>query len=303
MEAVQKIEEDFASKSGLAGGVFFRSGTIALWMALESLQLPPGSRVAIPPLVCPQVLAAVQLARLYPVYIDISPVDFGLDPQALNETPNLQAIIAVHAFGIPCQMQQIFEIASNRQIPVIEDACLGYGLPEMGLGKYSNRVIISFGQDKLISAGGGSMVLSDDPSLLSNLRGLRERNPIISESGPDILEKIRQGLPSMLARAAIRRARSNNYARSLVGRNLKVPQGNALWRYPVVVDVDRRTLMDRAREMGLFLSTHYHPLHYFQTGTALPIADSVAQRIINLPLSEKFSDAEIANYLDFILTS
>lgn len=300
MELLEKIEGEFSSLVGLKDGVLVRSGTVALWLALEALQLPPGSRVALSPVVCPQVLAAINLARLNPVFIDISPINYGIDPVALSSVDGLSAIIAIHAFGIPCQIAQIAEIGRCRGIPIIEDACLNYGLEDRPLGGHSDMAIISFGNDKLISAGGGGMVLSGNLELISRLREIRAQNLLLLENSLTILNAIHSGLSKMRSRAHLRKKRSLKYCDQLRHSFNTLSPEAPLWRFPLVLRSDRAEAIKKARSCGLFISTHYHPLHFFVSGVSLPVTEQVSKGIINLPLHERFSDEEINRYIHFV---
>lgn len=276
MEQIEKIEGDFAFRTGLSGGVLVKSATVGLWMALEALNLAPGSRVALSAIVCPQVLAALQLARLHPVFIDTSWLDFGIDPVALESTQNLSAIIAVHAFGMSCRIELLAQIAQSKGIPIIEDACLGYGVEGITLGKHARAVIVSFGTDKLVSAGGSGMILSNNRSLLDRFREIRSQNPMLFERSPKVLSVIEKALPTLHKRAETRKIRSLRYKNELTVP-LTVPTAVPLWRFPLVLHQERTGFLQDAKAKGLFISTHYHPLNHFQTGSTLPITDEVCK--------------------------
>ncbi|MCU1309734.1 MAG: Glutamine--scyllo-inositol transaminase [Candidatus Angelobacter sp.] len=154
------------------------SGSDALLLALMALQIGPGDEVIAPPFTF--VATAGSIARLgaRPVFIDIDPDTYNLDPSKLEQliTKKTKAIVCVHLFGLPAEMDTIMSVARAHKIPVIEDAAQAIGARYKGkpVGSMGAIGCFSFFPSKnLGGAGDGGLVTTNDPSLADRLRVLR----------------------------------------------------------------------------------------------------------------------------------
>ena len=150
---------------------------MALTMALEVLDLPPGSEVIVPSVCCPAVPFAVAYAGLVPVFSDISPADYVLDTAGVDAvlSDRTRALVGVHLFGHPAPVDELAEYARSRSLVLVEDTAQAFGGSYRGemLGRFGTMSITSFGPAKILSADGGGAVFTDDADLAAALREAR----------------------------------------------------------------------------------------------------------------------------------
>src|ERR1700747_2359935 len=126
---VQAFEQEFAGWVGSRQGIAVNSGTSALHLALLAAGVGPGDEVITTPFTFVATVAAICYTGATPVYVDIDPVSYNLDPARLEAaiTPKTKALLPVHLYGQPVDMDPILEIARRRRIVVIEDAAQAHG--------------------------------------------------------------------------------------------------------------------------------------------------------------------------------
>ena len=147
------------------------NATAGLYLAIISLGLR-GKKVAIPNSVCPNVPLAILLSGNTPLYLDVSKKDLGIDINELKSKSNsVDAVIAVHAYGSVCNINEIASFCNSRRIPLIEDIAVAQGAKMEGrpVGSFSDIAVVSFGSGKIIDVGHGGAVLTDNPWLLEEL--------------------------------------------------------------------------------------------------------------------------------------
>lgn len=176
--AVEDFERDLGDLLGVGHVVGVSSGTDALLAALMALGVGPGDEVVTSPFTF--FASAGEVARLHarPVFVDIEPVTFTLDPGELEAalTPRTKAIQPVHLYGQCADMEPIREIADRRGIPIVEDACQAIGATdrERPAGALGTMAAFSFYPTKnLGAAGDAGAVTTEDARLASLLRSLR----------------------------------------------------------------------------------------------------------------------------------
>ena len=174
---VSRLERELAERVGRSHCVATGSGTMALTMALEVLDLPPGSEVIVPSVCCPAVPFAVAYAGLVPVFCDISPADYVLDTAGVDAvlSERSRALVGVHLFGNPAPVDELAEYARSHSLVFVEDAAQAFGGSYRGemLGRFGTMSITSFGPSKILSADGGGAVFTDDADLAAALREAR----------------------------------------------------------------------------------------------------------------------------------
>jgi dTDP-4-amino-4,6-dideoxygalactose transaminase len=164
-----KPEQFSQEVAGFMGGgrcFLLAKGRVGLYVGLRALQLPRGAKIVMPGYTCMVVPSAVQFAGLDPVYVDIDPVTYNLDPQQLEtETrKDIAALIVQHTYGIPCQMAPLSQWAASRSIPVIEDCCHTFGSRYQGrlCGTFGSFAFMSGQWNKPFSTGLGGLLLVHD---------------------------------------------------------------------------------------------------------------------------------------------
>jgi hypothetical protein len=164
-----RIERRVAEVVSREYAVVTASGTVALYCALRALGVAEGHEVVLPSIVCPAILTAVLAAGGRPVFCDVSSTDLNMDPESLRRvmTGNTRVVIPVHSFGVPCELRSISSVAHRKGVAVLEDAAQAFGNtgPQGPLGSLGCVSITSFGREKLLDAGGGGALFTDDPSL------------------------------------------------------------------------------------------------------------------------------------------
>ena len=163
---VPEFEERFAGYLGVPSAVAVQSGTAALHVALAEIGIGPGDEVIVPALSFVASVNPVLYAGATPVLVDVDPETWTLDMAKVRKalTPRTKAVIPVHIYGNPCDMDALLEICEQHSIAVVEDATesLGgtwRGKPTGTLGEFG---CFSFNGNKLITTGGGGMVTARD---------------------------------------------------------------------------------------------------------------------------------------------
>ena len=164
---VRAFEEEFADFCGASHGVATTNGTTALHTALEALGIGPGDRVVTPSFSFIASANAVRFAGAEPVFADIDPDTYNLDPatvEAVVAEHVCDAILAVHLFGLPADMPALQRIADAHDLHLIEDAAQAHGAAIDGerVGGFGDAACFSFYPTKNLTTGEGGMVLTDD---------------------------------------------------------------------------------------------------------------------------------------------
>lgn len=162
------LEKMYTEQLGVKYGLAVNSGTSALVVALIGAGIGPGDEVIVPAYTYIATAAAVLIARAVPVIVEVDD-SLTMDPAAFEAaiTPHTKAVIPVHMRGVPCQMDEITAIARKRGIIVIEDVAQANGGSYKGtpLGNFGSAGCFSFQQYKLVTAGEGGMLVTNDQSI------------------------------------------------------------------------------------------------------------------------------------------
>jgi len=172
-KAASSLEKEFASFIGVRHAVAVSSGTAALHLALISLGIGHGSEVIIPSYVCTALLNAVHYVRATAVLVDIDPYTYNISAEQAEKAISTKtgAIVVPHMFGLPADMDEILSLG----VPVIEDCAQSAGARFKGqyTGSLGRISIFSLYATKMLCAGEGGLILSDDPDLIARARDLR----------------------------------------------------------------------------------------------------------------------------------
>ena len=172
------LEEEIARLSGVACGVGVASGTDALTLALRGCGVQAGDEVLLPPFTFVATGSAVSALGAKPVFVDIHPNTYNLNPAELERrvTPRTRAIIAVHLYGLPADMDPIMAFAHSRSLPVIEDNAQAIGAAYKGrrTGSLGDVACLSFYPTKNLGAyGDAGMIVTNSAEMAARLRTLR----------------------------------------------------------------------------------------------------------------------------------
>ncbi len=175
---VDAFEQEAAAYIGAKFAVSCASGTDALLLALMALEIGPGDEVITTPFTFVATIGSIARLGARPVFVDIDPVTFNLDPAQLAGaiTPRTRAIMPVHLFGLAADMDPILALAGERGIPVVEDAAQAIGAQYNGkqVGTFGAFGCFSFFPSKnLGAAGDGGLITTNDPELAERIHVLR----------------------------------------------------------------------------------------------------------------------------------
>ena len=166
----KEFEEKFAAKFGARHGLTAVNGTTSMWIALRAAGIGLGDEVIVPPYTFIATAVAVMLTNAVPVFVDIDPETYNLDPKKIEEniTPKTKAIIAVHIGGMPADMNAIMAIAKKHNLFVIEDAAQAHyaSINNKMVGTLSDIGSFSFQNSKNMAAGEGAILITDNTELI-----------------------------------------------------------------------------------------------------------------------------------------
>jgi perosamine synthetase len=175
---IEKFEEQFAAFCGTRHAITVSNGTTALHLALLAAGVKPGDEVIIPDLTFIATANVVVHAGAVPIFVDIDPQTLCLSPDAIASavTSRTRAIMPVHLYGHPADMDRINEIAERRGLVVIEDAAEAHGAEcrNRRVGSLGRCGVFSFYGNKVITTGEGGVITSDDDKLIIRARRLRD---------------------------------------------------------------------------------------------------------------------------------
>ena len=176
-EFLDSFEEEFATLCDAGTAIGVCNGTIALHLALLALDVRPGDEVLVPSLTYIATANAVRYVGAEPVFVDVDPTTWCIDPDKLEEqiTPRTRGIIGVHLYGHPADMDRINHLAAIHGLWVVEDAA------EAHTARYKNRLVgslakvatFSFFGNKILTSGEGGALTLNDPQLAKRMRALR----------------------------------------------------------------------------------------------------------------------------------
>jgi perosamine synthetase len=174
---ITRFEQNFATYIGRQYGVAVANGSAALDIAVAALELQPGDEVIIPAFTIISPTVSVVRAGAKPVLVDSDPDTWNIDVQQIEQkiTSRTRAIILVHIYGLPVDIDPILDLAKKYNLKVIEDAAEMHGQTYKGkkCGSYGDISIFSFYPNKHITTGEGGMIMTDDKALAERCKKLR----------------------------------------------------------------------------------------------------------------------------------
>jgi perosamine synthetase len=174
---VREFEEKFASRVGRKYGIAVCNGTVALEAAVVTLGIGPGDEVILPTFTIISCAAAIVRAGAKPILVDSDPHTWNMDVFGIEEkiTSRTKAIMVVHIYGLPADMDPILNLAEKYGLRIIEDAAEAHGQTYLGkaCGSFGDVSTFSFYPNKLVTTGEGGMIVTDDADLADRCRSLR----------------------------------------------------------------------------------------------------------------------------------
>jgi len=318
--AVESFEREFSSYCSVSHTVAVNSGTSALHVALLAAGIGPGDEVITVPFTFVATVAAIEYAGAKPVFVDINPDDYTMNPSALERaiTSRTKAVIPVHLFGQPADMDPINEVARRHGLIVIEDACQAHGAEYKGrrAGSLADIGCFSFYPGKNLGAygEGGASVTSraDYAETMRLLRSWGERTRY--EHSMRAFNYRMDGIQGAILGVKLkyleswteaRRKLAATYRRLLEDTPAQAPKERADVRHVYHVFAVRLEQRDRWRarltEMGIQTGVHYPvPLHlqpaYRDLGYGVgdfPVAEAVSREVLSLPFFPEMTDQQV----------
>lgn len=325
---VNRFEDSFADRMGSRFGIAVCNGSAALDVAVVALGIGPGDEVIMPTFTIISCAAAVVRAGATPVLVDVDPLTWNMGVARLEDlvTERTRAIMVVHIFGLPVDMDPVIELARRKGIRIIEDAAQAHGQTYRGrpCGTLGDISTFSFYPNKHVTTGEGGMLATDDPELAARCRSLRnlcfkaEQRFVHDELGWNYRMTNLQAavgvaqlerLDEFLARKRRMGARYQNLLADLPGVQLPLPATeyaeNAYWVFGVVlddsVDFDASEAMARLAARGIGSRPFFWPMHEqpvfgkrgLFSGQRLPHAERIARRGFYLPSGLALTEQQI----------
>jgi dTDP-4-amino-4,6-dideoxygalactose transaminase len=319
-EEVKAFEAEFAAFIGAAHAVGVGSGTEALHLALRACGIGQGDEVITVAHTAVATVSAIELAGATPVLVDIEPDFYTLNPALLEAaiTPRTKAIIPVHLYGQPADLEPIMEIARRHEVRVIEDCAQAHGAKYKGrrVGSYGDMACFSFYPTKNLGAvGDGGMVATSSPELAERALLLRQYGwadrYVSSLSGwnsrLDELQAaiLRVKLPHLDSDNRKRRRLANMYDETLAALGLCLPRERAEVEHVYhlyVVRSERRDDLQaflKSREVGVLIHypvpVHLQPAYQNRLSGSdhLPETERAAREVISLPIYPELDESQL----------
>ncbi|MBM4223313.1 MAG: DegT/DnrJ/EryC1/StrS family aminotransferase [Gammaproteobacteria bacterium] len=310
-EDTQEFEKEFAAFNQVGHCVGVGDGTDALHLALRALNIGPGDEVIVPTHTYIASVLAISNTGARPVLVDCEPDYYCMDVKAVERalTPRTKALMPVHLYGHPADMDPLLQIAKDRQLAIVEDTAQGHGATYKGrlCGTMGDIGCFSFYPGKNLGAyGDGGAIVTNRPELAERVCLLRNYGQKVKyvhtmkgyNSRLDTVQAavLRVKLRHLARWNDQRRAAAARYTNLLAGTKFGLPKA-APWANPVwhlyVAQTDRRAELQKALDVaGIAHGIHYPiPVHlqvaYQDLGHKpgdFPVAEALADRILSLPM-------------------
>ncbi len=326
----EEFEAAVADYVGVPHGVAVSSGTAGLHLALRALGIGDDDEVIIPSFTFIGVANAVLSERARPLFVDIDPVTLNMDPGKLEQaiTSKTRAVIVVHTFGYPADMEPVLDIARRHGLRVIEDACEALGAEVRGrkVGGIADLGVFAFYPNKPITTGEGGLVVTRDAALAETIRALRNQgrrprdgwlehrllgcNYRISEINCALgLAQLKRINSILNCREALA-ARYSELLRTIpevTAPLMAIKDGRVCWFVLVVrlstrfEQADRDRIWHHMAGQGIQCGRYFPPLHlqplcapYVDSQQDLAVTEQVAARTLALPFFNHLTDQAMA---------
>ena len=312
---IEEFEQNFSSYCDRKYGVATSNGTVALHLALKALGIGKGDEVIVPDLTFVAVANTVTYCNAKPVFVDSHPDYWCINPRKIEEkiTTRTKAIIPVHLYGHPCDMDAIMDVEEDHNLYIVEDAAEAHGAEYKGkkVGSFGVVSCFSFYGNKIITTGEGGMCLTNDEELAEKMRILRDHgmNPnkrywydiigfnyritnLQAAIGVAQLKKLDRFVEK---KRKIARSYSEELkdleGKELVTLHPEMPWAKCVyWMYCILVEdkfgMGRDELIKNLEEKGIDTRPFFYPVHVmppYKNNERFPVAEEIAKKGINLP--------------------
>jgi dTDP-4-amino-4,6-dideoxygalactose transaminase len=319
------FERELAAACGLRHAIGLSSGTSAITLAIQALGVEPGDEVILPAFTYFATASAVAHAGARPVFADVEPRRFGLDPESVASRigPRTKAILPVHLYGLACDLAPLVRLADARGIPLVEDAAQAIGATDrdVPVGKTGAGATLSFFPTKNLGAlGDAGAVVTDRDDVAARVRLLSRQGDagdyrhtaVGTNARLDALQAafLRTKLRHLDAWIVARREAAAAYRAALAGTPVTLPEEPAGARHTYhqfTIRAPRRdALQAHLRARGIATRVYYPiPLHlqpaFANLGHgpgAFPVAERLAGEVLSLPLYPGITPDQIGRVAD-----
>jgi len=324
---IGEFEQGFARYCGAKYGVSTTSGTTALHLALVSLGIRKGDEVIVPTFTMIAPAFGVVYTGAKPVLVDCEPDTWNMDVSQIERkiTQNTKAILPVHIYGHPCDMDPILEIAQKLNLYVIEDAAEAHGAEYKGrkVGGIGTVGCFSFYANKIITTGEGGMIVTDREWVAERARRLRdqayspEKRFLHTDVGfnyrmTNIQAAIGLGQLERISELVERRRKTarlyNELLKEVEGIRLPAQKEwakNVYWMYSILIQdefgISRDELQAKLKESGVDTRAFFIPMHQQPAfgnlglfeGESYPVSEEISRRGMYLPSGSGLQEEEI----------
>ena len=322
-----QFEKDFAKYCGAEHALGFNSGTSALHIALLLLNLKPGDEVITTPFTFVATSWAISYVGAKPVYVDIDDATFNLDPKRVERaiTPQTKAVMPVHLYGQPFDIDPILEICRKHKLPLVEDAAQAVG------AKYKGKTVGTFGEvsgfsfypgKNLGACGEGGALVTNSAEYAKRAKSLREHGSTVRYYHDEVGFNYRmEGIQGAVLGIKLkhldqwtreRQRVAKRYQELLAGTPLQLPfepaYAESVWHLYVVRHPRRDELKAHLEANGVGCALHYPlPLHLqkcyaglgYKTGD-FPVAEKAGRECLSLPIYPELTDAQIQRVVEVV---
>ena len=316
---VVAFENEFAAYSQAKIGIGVNTGTSALHLALLAAGVGPGDEVVTVPFTFVATVSAIAYTGAKPVFVDIDPVTFTMDPSALESaiTDKTRAIIPVHLYGQCADMDPIVDVARRRGLVVIEDACQAHGAEYKGrrAGSIGDMGCFSFYPGKNLGAyGEAGMVVTGDPRYATTIRMLRDWGA--EKKYHHVLKGYNyrmEGIQGAVLRVKLRhleawtearRSAAAHYDRLFAGSGVATPKAlehsRHVYHVYAIRTAERQAWQEGLLAQGVQTGIHYPtPVHLLPafadlgyTAGEFPHSEQAANEVLSLPMFPELTQAQ-----------
>jgi len=324
---VAALESEIAAYHGKAFGIGVASGTDALLLALRACGIGPGDEVITTPFTFIATAEVIMMLQAIPVFVDIRPDTFNIDPDKIEAriTARTKAMIPVHLFGHPAEMDAIMALAEKYHLKVIEDCAQAFGARyhEKKVGAFGNCGCFSFFPSKNLACyGDGGMIITDDEETANRVRVLRNHGSTIRYHHHLIgynsrLDEIQAAILRIKLKHidrfnAARHDHATSYSTLLRGSNvllpIEQPDCRHVYHQFTIRSKCRDRIMAALQEKGIASAIYYPvPLHRQEVfndngfaGNGLDCTEVCAMEVLSLPMFPELSQDEIGIICDVV---
>ena len=323
---VDMFEDKFIQYIGSKAAVVTVNGTAALHIALKVLDIQPGDEIIVPSMTFISPVNTIRYVGAEPVFVDVCRDTYVMDVNLVEEliTPRTKAIIPVHIYGHPVDMDPLMDIAKKYGLYVIEDATESLGSLYKGrkTGTIGHIGCFSFNGNKIITTGAGGMLVSNEESIGARAKYLSNQTKTLAENGAFIHEEVGYNyrMPNILAamgvaqleaiddKIAAKKKNAEYYTKLLSevkGISLPVQKDwafNVNWLYSILIEddypIDRDQLINLMKENGVECRSFFYPVHMMTPyknckSSKMAVTMDITKRGINIPSSVDLSQENI----------